>query len=312
MKKSHCFKVLIVVQMLFGCVSADDTVGVSDVQIARVLNGLDDSWTGDFQASVSYMSVQTLSRVRNEILPLLVSVIPAKCDLNACFRFGKTYVIEYKTRQHRLAHIQLGLLPDGKGVYCRHVVIGENKFLDIDRYVPELRYAPIVKDGSLGFVELWDSVSNGILRVPEGFCGRVQCGAGVFILCQISTQKYYLWEPANNRIEYWNYDLLNGPMHISFFLARSQATGNVCAFAPGLRLIPNSSGAKGIGLVGYYKGKQVFRIVTNDNKLQYFAMPGQDLPEALVNATETFSGCNVVVRGERILVIKNGKFHEIF
>ena len=154
---------------------------------------------------------------------------------------------------------------------------------------------------------MWDSLSDTIFSVPDGFHALIQAGAGVFLLRKDADGEYYRWDAVNkSEPKRWKYYFPEGwNVRSSYFIAVSSENGKRYAFAVGLEPIPNSEGAMAISPCGAYRGRQYYGVWkdTAEGQRFYYAWPEKDSREPLSNGTETFGGGSVVCRDGRLVVL---------
>lgn len=228
-------------------------------------------------------------------------------ELKWVYKLSGWFLLEAQdARNGRTIYLKLGRTGDG-GVDCRAFDLKEKSWLNVGSYAGSLRFAPIVEDTTVGFTEMWDSLSDTIVSVPDGFHALIQAGAGVFLLRKDADGEYYRWN-AINKLEpkRWKYFFPEGwNVRSSYFIARSSENGKRYAFAVGLEPIPNSEGAMAISPCGAYKGRQYYGVWKGSVGGQrfYYAWPEKDSSEPLSNGTETFGGGSVVFRDGRLVVL---------
>lgn len=232
-------------------------------------------------------------------------------ELKWVYKLSEWFLLEVQDSGNgRTKYLKLGRTRDG-GVDCRVFDLKENSWLNVDCYACSLRFAPIVEDRIVGFTEMWDSLSDTIVSVPDGFHALIQAGAGVFLLRNDADGEYYQWDAVNkSEPKRWKYCFPEDwNVRSSYFIALSSENGKRYAFAVGLEPIPNSEGAMAISPCGAYKGRQYYGVWKNTAGGQrfYYAWPEKDSREPLSNCTETFGGGTVVCRDGRLIVIWSPK-----
>ncbi len=232
-----------------------------------------------------------------------------KLESSRVYRIRGWYVLNlYKPSHKQYLFYKLGRGSEDV-VYVRFN-LQSGEWLNICDYAPALYYAPISQeDDSKGFVKMWDAEHDKVIRIPDGFHGWIQGGAGVFLLRKDEDGAYYRWDAASGLPpQKWGYELLyGGQWRACYNLAKSSKTGKVYAFAVGLNPIPNSEGACWVGPQSAYKGRNVFGFGKTGvhDKTFYYAWPEDPSMEALSAGTETFVG-------SRMLFPKNGKLLVIY
>lgn len=229
-------------------------------------------------------------------------------ELEWVYKLSEWFLLEAQdSRSGRTKYLKLGRSED-EGVDCRAFDLKEKSWLKVDSYAGSLRFAPIVEDTIVGFTEMWDSSSDTIVSVPDGFHALIQAGAGVFLLRKDSDGAYYRWNAVNkSEPQRWKYYFPDGwNVRSSYFIALSSENGKRYAFAVGLDPIPNSEGAMAVSPCGAYKGRQYYGVWKGAAGGQrfYYAWPENDSRDPLSNGTETFGGGSVVSRDGRLVVLR--------
>ncbi len=227
-------------------------------------------------------------------------------ELKWVYRLTDWFLLEARdSRNDGMKYFKLGRAVDGS-VVCRMFDLKGRSWLAVDCYAGSLRFAPIVEDAMAGFTEMWDSTTDTIVSVPDGFHAIIQGGAGMFLLRKDASGEYYRWD-AVNRAEpkRWEYGFQEGyNPRSSIFIALSSETGKSYAFAVGLEPIPNSDGVLSISPCGAYMGRQYYEVWKDayGDRRQYYAWPEKDRAEPLSNGIARFDG-DMVVRDGRLVIV---------
>ena len=298
--------------VLTGCLSVGEETAVPEDQEARALFlALQCAWPKYAANSSSCYGAQGLSKFDGDCRKLLELYRQKGLELIWIYKLGDWFLLEGRNLNGerdrrplpRRRYFKLGASADGS-IVCREFDLDDGFWMNVAVYASPLRFAPIVKDSLIGFTEMWDSKTDGIVSVPAGFHGLIQGGGGIFLLRNDADGDYYRWDASNGTLpEKWNYRFPEGTNpRSSFFIVQSTVTGKRYVFADRLLPVPNSEGALGISPCGAYKGRQLFKFWT-DRKTYYYAYPEVDASEPLSNGTETFDGCLVMVKGGKLVVV---------
>ena len=291
---------------LTGCLGEDENAVLSDFQKQELFDSLQGVWPKCVANSDSCNSADVLSKFDDGCRKSFEELRKLGYGLKWVYKLTDWYVLELRgVKDGRIRYCGIRRDPRiGTTVY-KVFDLQDGMWLNIDAYAGSLRYAPIAKDTIMGFTEMWDSRTDEIVRVPDGFHGLIQGGSGTFLLRKDSDGAYYRWTATTDLPpEKWKYALPpDGFVRSSFFVATSSDTGKSYAFAAGLNPIPNSEGALGISPKGAYKGRHVFAFWKKPGtQTFYYAWPEKDSAEHLSNGTETFGGRPVRVKDGKLVV----------
>ena len=297
---------LLAISLLAGCLGKEEIVVPSDLQKQTLIDSLQGAWSKFVANSDSCSSADDLSKFDDGCRKSFEELRKLGYELKWVYKLTDWYVLELRgVKDGRVRYSGIKRDPSAGIVVYKVFDLQDGMRLNIDAYAGSLRYAPLAKDMITGFTEMWDSRIDEIVRVPDGFHGLIQGGAGVFLLRKDADGVYYRWNATMDLPpEKWKYALpADGFVRSSFFIAMSSDTGKSYAFAAGLNPIPNSEGASGISPRGAYKGRHVFAFWKKPGtQTLYYAWPEKDSAEPLSNGTETFGGRPVCVKSGKLVV----------
>lgn len=293
--------------LICGCVGNQDQLCFTSGQSMDLYRALQDVWPRYAANSMSCCGARGLCKRDEACMVSFECLRRSGYELQWVYRLTGWFLLETRCLKNGdVRYFKVGRHSADGEVVCREFDIDDKFWIDVDEYACSLRFAPIVTDTTVGYTKMWDSLSDTVVCVPEGFHAIIQGGVGMFLLRKDVDGEYYRWNAANRAApEKWKYYFPTGyNVRSSFFIAVSSETGKKYAFAIGLEPIPNSEGALAISPCGAYKGRQYYEI-WKGNKLgrQYYAWPEKDSREPLTNGTETFGGGKVVVRDGRLVVL---------
>jgi len=307
MRWSQCHRVVLMYSLCltFGCCGVENDEGRS-IEMYRALH---DAWPRYVANSISCHDARSLAQHDEACRELFDYLRRCGYELEWVYCLTDWFLLEARScRNGELKWLKLGRNPLNGDMTCRTFDLQEKSWINVCSYAGALRFAPIVADTVVGFTEMWDSVSDSIVCVPNGFHALIQGGAGWFLLRKDADGEYYRWNAVSGvEPKRWKYYFPAGcNPRSSFFIALSSETGKRYAFAVGLEPIPNSEGAFAISPCGAYKGRQYYGISKEGNAfIQYYAWPEKGHAEPLSNGTETFGGCSVAVRNGRLVVLSS-------
>lgn len=248
-------------------------LGVSAIagcQQCRITAELQECWFSGYMTSDCWHSSGNLPpSVKSAVSGLL----PNNEEFESCYRLVGGYVIMARRRDCGFtSYYSL----DGD---CLKRVNADGENFIINTTAMRVRYAPIMKPSDTRFCRLWDSVTSGIVALPNGYRGRMQCGDSVFLL-ENEAGDLYKWSPASpDDLERWPYRLMNDYASGAFHLATSESDGKRYAFVGGVVKVPNSEGAVCVECHGVFGQRQVFEIDIKDGSRRYYVYPSDGIDE---------------------------------
>ena len=290
-----------------GCIAIDKQVGLTEEQSGEMYRALQVAWPKYVANSLACYGAKSLAQDDEACRNSFDCLRRCGYEVEWVYRLTDVFLLETRDSENgKVQYFKLGRFPNDGGAVCRMFDLKEKMWIDVNSYACSLRFAPLVVGTTDGCTEMWDSVSDTIIRVPEGFHAIIQGGAGMFLLRKDADGEYYSWNAVSRAVpRKWKYYFPAGwNTRSSFFLALSSETGKSYAFAIGLEPIPNSEGALAIGPCGAYKGRQYYKIWKGDEiGRHYYAWPEKDRGEPLSNGTETFGGFTVLPLDGRLVVL---------
>ncbi len=295
--------------LIGGCKGVDKREHFTDAKWLDLYSALQTAWPKYVANSLSGHGAYDLAQRDEACRELFDCFRQHGYEPRWVFRLTDWFLLELRDlRRGGMKYIKFKKSPEDGGIVGKPFDLKENDWLCVDVSCASLRFAPIVADTIVGFTEMWDSLTDTIVSVPDGFHGLIQGGAGMFLLRNDEDERFYLWD-AVSRTEpkRWKYYFPFG-CHVrsSYFVAMSEEKVKTYAFAVGLEPIPNSEGATAISACGAYKGRQYYQMtkLTLDGwKFYYYAWPEKGREEPLSNGTETFGGRQVVFRDGKLVVL---------
>ena len=295
----------IIVVLICGCARIDEQETIVGFREQDMYRALQIAWPQYVANSASCHNAKGLSMHDEACRRAFDSLRECGYEPEWIYRLTNWFLLEARDPIcGKMKYFKLGQKPLDRSVVCKAFCLQEKNWMNISRYASPLRFAPIVADTTIGFVEMWDSQSDLIARVPNGFHGLIQAGSGIFLLRKDADGEYYRWNAlSKDEPKLWKYKFPEGcNVRTSFFIALSSETGRSYAFAAGLEPIPNSEGAMAISPYGVYRGRHFYGIWKGASR-RYYAWPETDRSEPLSNGTETFDGCPVAYRNGKLVVL---------
>lgn len=309
MRKLLCFNLVVnvLIVLLCGCMHISEEEVIVGFMAQDAYHALLLAWPKYVANSASCHSAKGLARRDETCRRVLDSLHEFGYELEWVYRLTDWFLLETRdSKDGKMKYFKLGQKPLDRSIVCRAFDLQEKNWINLSHYASPLRFAPIVLDTTIGFTEMWDSMSDLIVTVPKGFHGLIQGGSGIFLLRKDADGKYYRWNAVSeDEPEPWKYKFPVGSnIRSNFFIALSSETGKSYAFAAGLEPIPNSEGALAISPCGVYRGRHFYEIWKGDGVgRRYYAWPEVDNTEPLSTGTESFDGCPVVYRDGKLVVL---------
>lgn len=304
------------ISAIIGCKSEEVVKSMPERKVEALYSALRNAWGKYAANSASCYSARGLAKHDEGCRKAFDSLREYGYEPEWVYSLTDWFLLELRDPcGGKLRYLKFGQDPSNRRLICSAFDLQEKTWINISRYSSPLRFAPIVKDTIVGFDEMWDSMSDSIVKVPIGFHGLCQCGSGIFLLRKDASSEYYRWNAVTKEEpEAWKYRFPTGcNPRSSFFIALSCETGKSYAFAMGLEPIPNSEGAIAISPCGAYKGRHFYKI-WKDGEMsgRYYAWPEADRSEPLSNCAETFDGCQVVYRDGKLVVLSHNGAVDVF
>lgn len=304
------------ISAIIGCKREEEVESIPERKVEALYSALRNAWGKYAANSASCYSARGLAKHDADCRNLCECFRQSGIEVELVYKLGDWFLLEccsLKTGEGE--YLKLGCASADGRIVCREFDLDDGFWMNVAAYASPLRFAPIVKDSLIGFTEMWDSMSDSIVKVPIGFHGLCQFGSGIFLLRKDASSEYYRWNAVTKEEpEAWKYRFPTGcNPRSSFFIALSCETGKSYAFAMGLEPIPNSEGATAISPRGAYKGRHFYKI-WKDGEMsgRYYAWPEADRSEPLSNCAETFDGCPLVYRDGKLVVLTHNGAVDVF